>query len=430
MIGGGTFTSQNKKLPGAYINFASAKNSSSGYGERGIAALALDLNWGEDGKIIEITAKNFVKNALKVFGYEYSDDNLKGIRDLFKNTEKAFLYRLNSGNKASCTYGQAKCSGTRGNDLKIVIAVNVDDNTKFDVSTYLGTKEVDSQTVSSAAGLVDNDFIVFTKTATLAVTAGTALTGGTNANATGTTYQNFLDLLESYQFNALGCLSTEASIINMYIAYTKRLRDTLGIKFQTVVYNTAADYEGVVNVKNTTTESNTGLIYWVTGAIAGCEINKSNTNKVYDGEFTINTNYTQEQLKTSIDDGEFILHKVGDEVRVLVDNNSLTTVTEEKNEVFKLNQTIRVIDQIAIDIATTFNTTYIGKVPNNESGRISLWNDITTLFREYQKSQAIENFEDSDVSVEAGENKKSVLVDVAVEIVGAMEKLYMTVVVE
>ena len=59
-----------------------------------------------------------------------------------------------------------------------------------------------------------------------------------------------------------------------------------------------------------------------------------------------------------------------------------------------------------------------------------MWNDITTLFREYQKSQAIENFEDSDVSVEAGENKKSVLVDVAVEIVGAMEKLYMTVVVE
>lgn len=429
MIGGGTFTSQNKKLPGAYINLASAQNASSTYGERGTAALGIELDWGQDEKIIEVTSKNFTKNALKIFGYEYYDDKLKGLRDLFKNTEKAFLYRLNSGEKASNDYATAKHSGTRGNDLKIIITKNIDDDTKYDVSTYLGTKEVDIQTVSVVSDLSDNDYVTF-KSKSLAVTAGTSLTGGTNGTVTGEVYQKFLDLLESYQFNSLGCVSSESSIINMYISYTKRLRDALGIKFQTVVFNTAADYEGVINVKNTTTESNTGLIYWVTGAIAGCAINKSNTNKVYDGEFIVNTSYTQEQLKESIDDGEFVLHQVGDEVRVLIDNNSLTTVTEEKDEIFKLNQTIRVLDQVAVDVSTLFNTTYVGKVPNNESGRISLWNDITTLFREYQTVQAIENFKDSDVSVEIGENKKSVMVDVSVQIVNAMEKLYMTVIVE
>ena len=41
MIGGGTFISQNKKLPGAYINFASAQKASSSIGERGIAAMAI-----------------------------------------------------------------------------------------------------------------------------------------------------------------------------------------------------------------------------------------------------------------------------------------------------------------------------------------------------------------------------------------------------
>ena len=38
-LGGGTFISQNKKLPGSYINFASAQNASSSIGERGIAAI-------------------------------------------------------------------------------------------------------------------------------------------------------------------------------------------------------------------------------------------------------------------------------------------------------------------------------------------------------------------------------------------------------
>ncbi|EQF50530.1 phage domain protein, partial [Clostridioides difficile CD181] len=34
-----------------------------------------------------------------------------------------------------------------------------------------------------------------------------------------------------------------------------------------------------------------------TGAIAGCDINKSNTNKKYDGEFDVGVNYTKYNLK-------------------------------------------------------------------------------------------------------------------------------------
>lgn len=430
MIGGGTFTNQNKRLPGAYINLASAQNSSSSSGERGVAALAVELNWGEDDKILEVTSKDFIRNSLEIFGYEYYDDNLKGIRELFKNVDKVYLYKLNNGTQASCTYGKARYSGIRGNDLKIVISANVDDNNKFDVTTIIGIKEVDSQTVSTAEELVDNKFILFNKEAELTASAGIPLTNGTNGNVTGTAHQKFLDTLESYQFNALGCLSMEKTTIKLYIEYTKRLRDTLGIKFQTVVYNTAANYEGVINVKNSTEELEEGLIYWVTGITAGCEINKSNTNKVYDGEFSVNISYTQLQLQESLDEGEFVLHRVGDEIRVLADNNSLTTLTDEKKEDFKSNQTIRVLDQIGMDISSIFTTKYIGKVANNESGRISLWNDILTLFKEYQTTQAIEDFEDSNVSVDIGNNSKSVVVSAPIRPIGAMEQLYMNIIVK
>lgn len=427
-LGGGTFISQNKKLPGTYINFASAQSASS-MGERGIAAMAIEMDWGKDGEMIEVTSENFAKNSLKIFGYDYANEKLKGLRDLYKNIKKAYFYRLNSGNKATNDLATAKCSGTRGNDLKIVIAKNIDDETKYDVSTYLGTKEVDLQTIKTVNELVDNDYVTFNMT-TIAVTAGKALTGGTNGDVSGEAHQKFLDKLESYQVNAVGCTAKDESTSNLYVQYVKRLREEQGIKFQVVLFNNTANYEGVVNVKNTTVEDDSALVYWVTGVIAGCEINKSNTNKTYDGEYTINADYTQAQLEASIDNGEFVLHKVGDEIRVLVDINSLVDTTSEKGEEFKSNQTIRVLDQIASDVASVFNSKYLGKIANNEAGRTSLWSDIVTLFKDYQTLQAIENFEDSDVSVQIGNDKKSVTIDTSVQVINAMEKLYMTVVVE
>lgn len=428
-LGGGTFISQNKKLPGTYINFASAQSASSSIGERGIAAMAIEMDWGKDGEIIEVTSENFAKNSLKIFGYDYANEKLKGLRDLFKNIKKAYFYRLNSGNKAANDLATAKCSGTRGNDLRIVIAKNIDDETKYDVSTYLGTKEVDIQTIKEVSELVDNDYVTFT-IETIEVTAGKTLTGGTNGDASGEAHQKFLDKLESYQVNAVGCTAKDESTSNLYVQYVKRLREEQGIKFQVVLFNNNANYEGVVNVKNTTAEDESALVYWVTGVIAGCEINKSNTNKTYDGEYSINADYTQSQLEASIDNGEFVLHKVGDEIRVLVDINSLVDTTSEKGEEFKSNQTIRVLDQIASDVASVFNSKYLGKIANNEAGRTSLWSDIVTLFKDYQTLQAIENFEDSDVSVEIGNDKKSVTIDTSVQVINAMEKLYMTVVVE
>lgn len=428
-LGGGTFISQNKKLPGTYINFVSAQKATSLVGERGIAAMAIEMDWGKDEEIIGVTTEEFLKDSLKIFGYDYSDEKMKGLRDLFKNVKKAYFYKLNSGEKATTDIATAKYSGIRGNDIRIVIAKNIDDDTKYDVSTYLGTKEVDKQTIATIDELKENDYVTFTMD-TIEVTAGKTLTGGKNGEVNGEAHQSFLDKLESYHVNAIGCTVKDKTTSDLYVQYAKRLREKQGIKFQVVLYNNAANYEGVVNVKNATNEKETDLIYWVTGIIAGCEINKSNTNKTYDGEFAVKADYTQSQLEETIDKGEFVLHKVGDEVRVLVDINSLIDTTSEKGEEFKSNQTIRVLDQIATDVASIFNTKYLGKIANNEAGRTSLWNDVVTLFKEYQTLQAIENFEDADIVVEIGNDKKSVTINTNIQIINAMEKLYMTVVVE
>lgn len=50
-LGGGTFLTQNKILPGAYMNFISVANASATLSDRGIATIALDMDWGVEGKI-------------------------------------------------------------------------------------------------------------------------------------------------------------------------------------------------------------------------------------------------------------------------------------------------------------------------------------------------------------------------------------------
>lgn len=432
MLGGGTFTAQNKILPGSYINFVSLNKANAGLSDRGIVTMPLILDWGESDKVIEVTNSDFQKNALKLFGYDYSHDKMKGLRDLFLNARILYAFRLNGdGAKASNTFATAKYAGTRGNDIKTIIQKNVDDETKFDVKTVLDTIIVDEQTVSKASELVDNDYVSYKTNATLAVTAGTAMTGGTNSEVNGTAYQKYLDKIESFTFNIMGVVTTDNTIKNLIVAFTKRMRDEVGAKFQAVLHDIAADYEGVINVINDVkTDDNfdkSSIIYFMTGIEANCAINKTCLNKIYTGEFEVNTDYTQSQLEDAIQAGKLVLHNVNNEVRILEDVNSLVTTSETKGDIFKNNQTIRVADQIANDIAVLFNTKYLGNVPNNESGRISLWTDIVKHHTQLQDIGAIEDFTDENITVEAGNTKTSVVINDVITVINAMSQLYMTV---
>lgn len=431
-LGGGTFITQNKILPGAYINFISAKRATSSLSDRGIVAMPIELDWGIDEEVFTVTSDDFEKYSTKYFGYDYTHEKLKGLRDLFKNIRLGYFYKLNKGVKASCTIAIAKYSGIRGNDLKVIVTTNIDDNTKFDVVTLLDNKKVDTQIAKVITDLQDNDYITWKKDATLEATAGLTFTNGTNGEAvTGTEYQAFLDKVESYSFNALGCLATTTEIKSLFVEFTKRMRDRVGAKFQTVLYKKSdADYEGVVSIENKIKDKDlveSSLVYWTTGAIAGCDINKSNTNKKYDGEFDVDVNYTQIHLEEALKTGKFIFHKVGDEVHVLEDINTFVSFTDEKNDDFSSNQSVRVLDQIANDIATLFNEKYLGEVPNDKSGRISFWNDVVKHHEQLQNMRAIEDFKADDVSVEPGSDKKTVVVSDAVKVISAMSKLYMTV---
>ncbi|WP_431030122.1 phage tail sheath family protein [Lysinibacillus sp. LZ02] len=435
MLGGGPFLTQNKVLPGTYHNFISAARAFVNLSDRGYVGLPIPLDWGVDGDVFAVTQEDLQKDSRKIFGYDYTDPKLKGIRDVFKNAITVFFYKLAvDAVAASNTYATAKYKGIRGNDITIVIQANVDEPTKFDVQTLIANVLVDEQmAVATAADLVVNDFVVFKPDATLTVTAGTPLIGGSNGSAiTGGAHQEALDALEAYGFNTLGCLSSEPTIKSLYVEYTKRIRDVVGGKFQLVGHKLGKmDHEGIIDVQNDAigeSEEVFGAVYWATGVQAGVAVNKSNTNKTYTGEHTLDMSETktQSQLTALLKAGKYVFHRVGEEVRVLEDVNTFTSFAPDKNEDFSMNQVIRVLDQIAIDTANLFNTRYLGKVPNDQDGRISLWNDISSHRLEMQRIRAIQNYNKEELAVAQGDSKKAVVVNEVVEPTVAMSQLYIT----
>lgn len=431
-LGGGTFVTQNKTIPGAYINFVTTATGATVFGERGVVALGDSFNWGSND-IFEVTAEDFYKNSMALFGYDALDGKMIGIRDVFKNAKKIYVGRISGNNakKASCTFGEAKYTGTRGNDIKIAVYSDPDDSSYKNVYTYVGTTIVDTQRVKSMVELRNNNFVVWKSDATLTNTASMPMTGGTNGATTGQAVQSFLDDISGYSFNAITVISDNESINQLVAEYTKRMRDTIGKKFQSIVHNYFADYEGVINIDPYAVSEEDYLVaYWVAGAVAGCEINESLTNKVYDGEIEIDSLYTQSQLENKIKSGEFVFHRVGDKIRVLKDINSFVSVTTEKGKMFQNNQTVRICDQIASDVAVLFEEYYMGKVPNDTSGRNSLWSDLVKYHEKLVNIRALDEFDEEAISVEMGDSKNSVVIYEKICPVNSMEQLYMKVTLE
>lgn len=441
-IGGGTFTVQNKILPGAYINFVSL-GSVARMGTRGVAALALELNWGPEDKVFSMYAEDFNKSAQTVFGYDPTAAEILLVREALKRARTLLIYRVNSGGqKATAEIGgmtvTAVWGGTRGNDISVAILTNADDATKVDVVTYLDGQVMDSQTVvkeSGSAGLKANDFVTFGVAESLEVAVATKLTGGENAEVNGAAHTKALNGFEVETFNVIGYPGTDEQTKSLYAAFVKRLRDDEGKKVVGVLHNYKGDNIGLINVKNGvvltdgTTITGDKAVAWVTGASAGAEVNESLTNTAYDDAVDVDIKYTKSQFEAAIQAGEFVFYADYGTARVLTDINSLTTFGGGVSEDWTSNRVIRVLDGWANDVARIFGDSYIGRVTNSDTGRQLFKADLVSLALQYQAIDAISDFASEDITIQQGQGKRDVAVDSALKPNDSMEKLYMTVVV-
>lgn len=440
-MSGGTWLSQNKVRPGAYINFKAVPKPTMTVGDRGIVAIPLPLNWGAEDKLIEVLSSDLLDgNSKKLVGFTAFDDESKLLAGALSYCYKALVYRIDGGGaKATATIGNitatAKYSGTLGN--KIIISISQDSNNNlWTIITYLDGSQVDRQKISTASELESNDYVDFTisDVGTLEETAGTALSGGTNGTSDESTfYPTFLNLLSRSKWQTMCCFSSTASVKSSIQTFIQNCRDDEGRYVQGVVADyDGADYEGIINnvcgaVIDGVTWTKEEFTAIVAGMTAGANFNESNTARIITGATSIVGELNDTEIKNALNNGKFVLStSTSGNVKVEQDINSLHTYTKEKNYNFSKNRIIRTLDEIGTTTKQTWEDSYMGKVDNNDVGRGLFKADLIKYGNELQRLAGIQEFEDTkDISISQGTDLDSVLVDWYVKPVDSMEKLYM-----
>lgn len=438
-MAGGTFTSHNKTRPGAYVNVRSEGIAASGDGVQGIATVPVTLGFGPVKKVQEV---NSGTNFNTLYGYGLGDPEMVSVREALKRSGTLLLYRLNGGEKASAELGEgqtatAKYEGEKGNDIRIAIQEDIDNPDTFVVSTYYGSRLIDTQEqVETFSDLENNAMVDFSGEGVLTTSAGVNLSGASTTEVTAGDYSDYFEAVSVHDWNAMAITAEDEEIKVSAASFVRRMRDDEGKKCQVVIGKYPGNHESVINVANgVTLADGTELTAeqataWVAGATAAAAVNESLTYVPYDGASDPFPRLTNDDVSRALRRGEFVFTASQDRVVVEQDINSLTTFTADKNQEFAKNRVLRVLDGIANNTKQVFETNFIGRLNNNEDGRALFRANRLTYFGELQDIGAIENFDADTLTVEIGETKDSVVVNVAVTPVDSMEKLYMTVIVQ
>ena len=445
-MAGGVFQSQNKIRPGAYIKF-----EDNIVGSRGVMTMAAPIGWGPEDELITITVNDLYNSNLeKLIGCNIYNTKAKLIKAALENAHTLLLYRGDKGGtKATATLSvgesinltvTAKYAGSIGNTISVGVKQAYSGG--YQVNTYLGSTQKDSQIVANISELVSNDFVDFSGTGAISKeVVNTLLTTGADGTFTTQNYTEYLALLKTKEFDTLAAYKFDdseelfnGSDIKDFI---QEMRETRGIKCQAVINNyAAANYEGVISTYNQGVKYSDGtelsgeeMVVWVAGATAGADITESNTYKVVANATEVTGTVVEDDIENLIQTGYLIISQRRDGAIVIEkDINTLVNLRDDVTKAFKENKVIRLLDAVANHIALDFEQNYIGKVTSDSAGLSLFKASIITYLTELQTSGAIINFNSaSDVLVEAGEQEDSFYSEIYIQPTYSVDKLYMVV---
>lgn len=485
-MAGGTWRIQNKVRPGVYIN---VKGDGKPVLTTPLGRLLMfqnkPLGWGKKG-IIELTATS---DFTALTGHKNTDQVLAPVYEALKDAETVLLLNdFDGGAKSTSTKEgvytiNAKYEGEQGNNISVSFAPSpLGDSAKtqdITVTTLFGTKQVDQAKITlplankeaiTAAELTDekqlevhNDYVDITFGTNPAdvtkelkgngeyplytaifngltqTAANVSLTGGSNGT------NKVVDDMNDYLENEFYAVATTAgwdessNIHKLLVEEIKLLRENVGIKVRGVVPNATGvvyNYEGVSTVLNGYV-LNDGTV--ITPNIAAARFAGMSASATPDQALTytqlddaaeakpkLNNDKTIEALNA----GQIVFTtRSGERVVIEQDINSLTKFTSTKPKDFSKNRIIRTLDEICTNTTQTFETSFLGKVSNNEAGRNVFKANRIGYLTGLQNQNMIRDFENSDLTLSQGDEKDAVLMELYVTPVDAMEKLYVNLIV-
>nr|DAV67952.1 MAG TPA: tail sheath protein [Caudoviricetes sp.] len=484
-MAGGTWRMQNKVRPGVYINVRGDGKPvlTTPFG-RLLMFQNKPLGWGKKG-IIELTATS---DFTALTGHNNTDEVLAPVHEALKNAETVLLLNdFTGGAKATGTKSgvytvNAKYEGEQGNNISVSFVpspladgANTQDVT---VTTIFGTKQVDQVKITlpkantdaiAKAGLtkeeqleIHNDYVDITFGTPAEVTSELAAKGeyplytaifngltqsATNVTLTGGTSgtNNVVNDMDDYLENEYYAVVTtagweESSNIHKLLAEeTKLLRENVGIKVRAVIPNTtgvAYNYEGVSTVLNgyvlndgTVITPNIAAARFA-GMSASATPDQALTYTQLDDAVEASPKLNNDKTIEALNAGQIVFTtRAGQRVVVEQDINSLTKFTDTKPKDFSKNRVIRTLDEICTNTTQTFETSFLGKVSNNEFGRDLFKANRVSYLSDLETRNMIRDFDPNDLSLAQGNDKDAVLMNLYVTPVDAMEKLYVNLIV-
>lgn len=344
----------------------------------------------------------------------------------------------------------AKCKGTRGNNITVIVTADPDNNADpdegalkatFYVQTLVSGKLVDSQTLKTDAatvalsGLVDNNWVEFTTKTGSAFASSLTLSGGLDGTLSGTAYSDFMAAMELETWNVLGYGGSDEVTKSALSSFVKRLSNDEGKKVQAVLYDyPTADNECVISVYPQLITDNTGhtfneeeMVCWVAGCTAGANVNESLTYAAHPDAVEITPALTQTQQIAAINAGQFVLFEEFGAIKNIQDNNTFTSFSPTKGKQFRKNRVIRTVFGICNDAYKTFSLYYIGNTNNDATGRGLLKAELLNLLLRYQGNGALQNVVEDDIFVTPGQDSDAVLIEMYIQPIDSVEKIYINI---
>lgn len=196
----------------------------------------------------------------------------------------------------------------------------------------------------------------------------------------------------------------ESTTIATWIKAQRTQKDN---KVKAVLYKTAADNEGIINVTNeyfeVKTKKYTGQQYLsrIAGLICGTPATIACTfaplPEVTGVEFV-----DRETLDRRIDNGEFVVFDDGEKIKVARGVNSFVTTVQNKGKSFKKIKLVELMDMVHDDIKKTAEDNYLGKYANSYDNRCLLITAINGYFLELEAASLAEKGKNNcSIDVEA-----------------------------
>lgn len=416
-------------LAGIYNRFLTKAQETIAGGKHGVLAMPIRANWGEIGKVVEVTS---FSDLTDIFGKNitYSAYRL-GKLAFLGGPEKLLLYRIAD---SSAAYGTVALQNTEDSptdiitlktkykssrDFNVTISKNIVDENKIDIILYEGTiekgrvEEIENNidVVVSAFNQNFDEIVASRKlgaTGKLALVTNVKFAGGNDgcSNITAAEYQEAMNELGKYTIDGFTLDGVaDRDIQGSVLEWAKELKDNgkdvvvfVGGNDSIAEANTASKKFNDPNIVNIGTGgSHQGLQYtaaevavYIAGLTLGLNIKDSLCYRktIFDD---VSPKLTVTEMKQALKSGTFVLIKEDDDVIVLDDKNTYTSYTEAQNSVFGEIRGVRFINIVNQDTLVQ-NKQYIGNITDSEDDKITLLCALKKYFETLEKAKVLTDF--------------------------------------